>query len=140
MKVCVTQHSYQYKGPHMIHICFALLLFTTTTHGLDPLRVRSDGHFVDPAGRVVLLHGFNVVVKQFPWYSEDMFNKTLLARYKGWGFNAVRLGNNNEFGQTDNLTFTAKYMSKLTSIFQALCGVGWSLTNRGSTMKHIWAL
>ncbi|CAH1791555.1 unnamed protein product [Owenia fusiformis] len=56
------------------------------------IKVRPDGHFVDPQGRVRMFHGFNKVEKGFPWYPASLLNETRLKLYEDWGFNAVRLG------------------------------------------------
>ncbi len=56
------------------------------------LRVR-DGWFVDPAGRVVLLHGVNVVDKRPPYLpSFDELNEADADAMRDLGFNVVRLG------------------------------------------------
>ena len=56
------------------------------------LRVR-DGWFVDPAGRVVLLHGVNVVDKRPPYLpSSDELNDADADAMRDLGFNVVRLG------------------------------------------------
>jgi len=60
---------------------------------------RESGHFIDSAGRVLILHGVNVVQKNFPWHpslgsfdSRSSLNAEDMMNLKNWGFNAVRLG------------------------------------------------
>jgi len=52
----------------------------------------ADGWIVDQYGRVRIFHGFNSVMKGFPYYDEQIMNVTRLQLYRQWGFNAVRLG------------------------------------------------
>eukprot|EP00930_Biecheleria_cincta_P018359 TRINITY_DN14328_c0_g2_i1.p1 TRINITY_DN14328_c0_g2~~TRINITY_DN14328_c0_g2_i1.p1 ORF type:complete len:673 (-),score=85.83 TRINITY_DN14328_c0_g2_i1:149-2167(-) len=66
----------------------------------ERLRIdRYNGHFVDSAGRVLILHGVNVVQKSFPWHpslggfdAKSSLNSEDMMNLKKWGFNVVRLG------------------------------------------------
>ncbi|CAL8072926.1 unnamed protein product [Calicophoron daubneyi] len=70
------------------------LLFVTFSFAgfTDKVRLNEDGMFVDSSSRVMLFHGFNTVVKRFPWYDLQMKNESRLKIYKNLGFNVVRLG------------------------------------------------
>lgn len=62
-----------------------------------PLRVRGT-HLVDGQGRTVILHGVNVVYKPAPYLPRrggpeaTRFDARDVARLRGWGFDAIRLG------------------------------------------------
>jgi len=51
-----------------------------------------DRWIVDQHGRVRIFHGFNSVMKGFPYYDDQIMNVTRLELYRQWGFNVVRLG------------------------------------------------
>jgi len=51
-----------------------------------------DRWIVDQHGRVRIFHGFNSVMKGFPYYDNQIMNATRLELYRQWGFNVVRLG------------------------------------------------
>ena len=63
----------------LLHVQLLALLLLARA-GLPKVSVRADGHYVDETGRVRLFHGFNAVMKEFPWYPEQMTNHSLIAR------------------------------------------------------------
>jgi len=78
-----------------------LLMFGAAFHSCTAKAVNSmsksrfsvaDRWIVDQHGRVRIFHGFNSVLKGFPYYDDQIVNVTRLELYRQWGFNAVRLG------------------------------------------------
>ena len=67
--------------------------------GLLPISVNPDTQrLVDSLGREVLIHGTNIVIKEFPWhpktegYGRDTFSEEDMKFLKSLGLNGVRLG------------------------------------------------
>ena len=47
-------------------------------------------HFVDEYGRVRLFHGYNSVIKKYPWYDPDLLTDQRRQDTKNLGFNVIR--------------------------------------------------
>jgi hypothetical protein len=63
------------------------------TYCAGSANVHANGSFiVDESGRVRLYHGANFVLKQFPWYPQELLDPVYVANLSNWGLNFVRLG------------------------------------------------
>lgn len=90
----------QMHWPYARSVLIQLLFFCQHVSATERIRVDRDrGHFVDSAGRVLILHGVNVVQKNFPWHPSlgsfdprSSLNAEDMANLRKWGFNVVRLG------------------------------------------------
>ena len=47
-------------------------------------------HFVDEYGRVRLFHGYNSVIKHYPWYDSKLLTNQRKQDTKNLGFNVIR--------------------------------------------------
>ena len=50
----------------------------------------SSHHFVDQYGRVRMFHGYNSVVKTFPWYDDTLLDPQRKQDTQDLGFNVIR--------------------------------------------------
>ena len=69
----------------------ALFLCTTGCDGSANVRV-SESLIVDESGRARIYHGVNFVMKQFPWYPQELLDSAYVESLSKCGLNFVRLG------------------------------------------------
>ncbi|PAA52659.1 hypothetical protein BOX15_Mlig021510g1 [Macrostomum lignano] len=101
-----------------------LLLPSATADLAHKISVNSRGQFVDGFGRVRIFHGINSVLKQPPWYPDQMLNASRLRAYQDWGFNAVRLGTMWAGVQPRKDAVNATYLAVLSKIVTTLAEHG----------------
>ncbi|CAL8072924.1 unnamed protein product [Calicophoron daubneyi] len=73
-----------------VYLLYAYALHSV--HSMDKISLNENGLFTDAKGRVILLHGFNSVAHDRPWFDKQMLNRTRLEMFRNWGINVVRLG------------------------------------------------
>lgn len=90
----------------------------------SPLRVR-EGWFIDGAGRVVLLHGANVIDKRPPYLpSEEEFGAADADAMRDLGFNVVRLGFIWAGLEPERGALDRDYLARLTALVKLLTSRG----------------
>ena len=52
----------------------------------------TDSLIIDESGRARVYHGANFVVKEFPWYPQELLDEAYVANISQWGFNFARVG------------------------------------------------
>lgn len=76
-----------------IGILYNLVLFLCITCCDSSANVRvSESLIVDESGRARIYHGVNFVMKQFPWYPQELLNPAYVENLSKCGLNFVRLG------------------------------------------------
>ncbi|XP_074652974.1 endoglycoceramidase-like [Tubulanus polymorphus] len=91
---------------------------------LPKVKVNENGFFVDDRNRVLILHGLNSVVKEFPWYSKDLLNDTVLDYFQQWGFNVIRLGTMWSGVEPQKNAYNETYLDVLDTIVRKLSARG----------------
>ena len=72
-------------------ILLCLTVFVSKTVGSANVHVEN-ALIVDDAGRVRLYHGVNYVNKGFPWYPQELLDRSNVAALAQIGLNFVRVG------------------------------------------------
>jgi len=75
--MCETKRN---RFPSFFSICLSSRIY------VDP----KTHHFVDEYGRVRLFHGYNSVIKKYPWYDSELLTNQRKQDTKNLGFNVLR--------------------------------------------------
>jgi hypothetical protein len=86
--------TYDILQMQQLNVCFLLVYLTCFVNQIDSsVNVHvSNSVIVDDAGRIRVYHGVNFVMKGFPWYPQELLDRSNVASLAQCGINFVRLG------------------------------------------------
>ncbi|CAF0879721.1 unnamed protein product [Adineta ricciae] len=97
----------------------ALFLCITCCDGSANVRV-SESLIVDESGRARIYHGVNFVMKQFPWYPQELLDSIYVESLSKCGLNFVRLGMMWSGVEPEPQKYNATYLDVIKNIIELL--------------------